>query len=73
MAPAQTGEWMSSGTPLKICGWGNTQVVGSNMPAELHCVTTQIVANSVCNGADSYGSGILPGMFCAGKIKFNFG
>merc|ERR1712130_762169 len=65
---SQTAEWMTPGTPARVCGWGNTVVIGSSMPSELHCVNTQIVASAVCNGSDSYGPGmILHGMFCAGE------
>ena len=62
---------MESGTPVRVCGWGNTVIVGSSMPAELHCVNTQIVSNSVANGSDSYGGGILHGMFTAGMPSSN--
>merc|ERR1711911_499461 len=42
--PAHTeGEWMSENDVIHVCGWGNTLVIGSNYPAELHCVDTLYV------------------------------
>jgi len=64
---AQSDEWMTPDTPARVCGWGNTSMVGTSMPSELHCVNTKIVSNAVCNSGDSYGGSILKGMFCAGE------
>ena len=33
---------MSADTPARVCGWGNTSMVGTSMPAELHCVNTKV-------------------------------
>ena len=66
--PAQTSEWMPEGAPMHVCGWGNTQIIGSNYPAQLHCVDTKYVPVAVCNAKDSYNGEILEGMFCAGEV-----
>ena len=65
---SQDGEWMNNGDLVRICGWGNTQMVGTIMPGELHCVNVAIVENDICNGSESYAGAILRGMFCAGNI-----
>ena len=60
--PAHTeGEWMSENDVIHVCGWGNTLVIGSNYPAELHCVDTLYVPVSKCNARTSYNGSILPG------------
>lgn len=66
--PAQSGEWMQENDPMRVCGWGNTLVIGSNYPAELHCVDTKYVPQSVCNARNHYNGAILAGMFCAGEV-----
>ena len=32
---------MTPDTPVRVCGWGNTLSIGTNMPDELHCVNTK--------------------------------
>ena len=63
----QTGEWMTNGTPARVCGWGNTEPIGQSMPALLHCVNTHIISKDLCNGVDSYQGEVLRGNFCAGE------
>ena len=60
---------MPDGAPMRVCGWGNTQVVGSNYPDQLHCVDTKYVPVAVCNERKHYNGAILPGMFCAGEVN----
>ena len=66
--PAQSAEWMVKDQTMRVCGWGNTQVIGSNYPAQLHCVNTKYVEQSVCNARNHYNGQILAGMFCAGEV-----
>ena len=65
--PAQSGEWMSEGAPIHVCGWGALQYLGLG-PEQLHCVDTKYVPFAKCSSNDSYGTSILPGMFCAGEF-----
>ena len=65
---AQSAEWMVEGWTMHVCGWGNTQVIGSNYPSELHCVDTKYVPVSVCNSRKHYNGAILKGMFWAGEV-----
>ena len=65
----QEGEWLVNDSEVRVCGWGNTQVIGSNYPAELNCVNTKIVEVAVCNEAKHYDGAILKGMFCAGEVN----
>merc|ERR1712202_51462 len=62
------GEWMKENDVIHVCGWGNTLVIGSNYPSELHCVDTKYVPVAKCNARTSYNGSILPGMFCAGEL-----
>merc|ERR1719354_11896 len=64
----KASEWMASGTEVRVCGWGNTSMIGTNMPDTLKCVEVPIVDNDTCNARQHYNGGILPGMFCAGLI-----
>ena len=34
LPPAQTDEWMLSGDPVRVCGWGNINWPGNTMPAQ---------------------------------------
>ena len=63
---AQEAEWMPEGATIHVCGWGNTQIIGRNYPAELHCVNTKYVPKEICNSRESYEGVVLDGMFCAG-------
>ena len=65
----KSDEWMSEGEPIHVCGWGNTQVVGENYPAKLHCVDTKYVKKSICNERRHYNGEIRKGMFCAGEVN----
>ena len=64
----QEGEWLEHDTPIRICGWGNTQMVGTVYPGPLNCANTHVVDHDTCNSSESYNGAILNGMFCAGKI-----
>ena len=61
LPPHTEGEWMSEDDVIHVCGWGNTLVIGSNYPAELHCVDTRYVPVAKCNARDAYNGEILPG------------
>ncbi|CAG5105850.1 Oidioi.mRNA.OKI2018_I69.chr1.g2510.t1.cds [Oikopleura dioica] len=63
---ARSSEWMTSGTSLRVCGWGNTSTTENVYPATLKCVEVPYVTNADCNAPESYDGGILSGMFCAG-------
>ena len=66
---AQYGEWIEPDTIVRICGWGNTSVIGSSYPAELHCVDTKIIDVATCNQRVHYNGAVLLGMFCAGELN----
>ena len=40
MPAARGDEWMSPGSKVRVCGWGNTSSIGSLYPSKLHCVDT---------------------------------
>merc|ERR1719223_1092958 len=54
----QASEWMASGTEVRVCGWGNTSMIGTNMPDTLKCVEVPIVGKDACQG-DSGGPVLL--------------
>ena len=40
MPEARGDEWMTPGSKVRVCGWGNTSSIGSLYPSKLHCVDT---------------------------------
>jgi len=60
----QANEWLPNGAEVRVCGWGNTSIIGDNFPAELHCVNTKIVSVDVCNERAHYNGAIL-------KVKYS--
>jgi trypsin len=65
----QADEWLPMGATVRVCGWGNTSVIGTNMPSKLMCVNTKIVDVATCNERAHYNGAILKGMFCAGELN----
>uniref|UniRef100_H2YS64 Peptidase S1 domain-containing protein n=1 Tax=Ciona savignyi TaxID=51511 RepID=H2YS64_CIOSA len=52
------------GSTCRICGWGNTQVVGNVYPDVLQCVDLPVVSSSACNDVTSYNGLITESMMC---------
>ena len=40
MPEARGDEWMTPGSKVRVCGWGNTSSIGTLYPSKLHCVDT---------------------------------
>ena len=47
MPEARGDEWMTPGSKVRVCGWGNTSPIGSLYPSKLHCVDTFVSINSL--------------------------
>ena len=45
MPEARGDEWMTPGSKVRVCGWGNTSPIGSLYPSKLHCVDTFVSMN----------------------------
>ena len=63
LPPPQTGEWMTSGEKIHICGWGDISHIGTNFATELHCTDTVYVSQSECNSKGHYNGQLLSGSF----------
>ena len=61
-------EWIPENSPVRVCGWGNTEPGGSNYPEELHCIDTKYISRESCNYNGFYNGEVLPGSFCAGEL-----
>lgn len=55
-------------TKMCVSGWGAT-LEGGPGAIDLLGAEVPIVSTAVCNERDSYDGGILPSMFCAGKME----
>lgn len=61
-------DWIPENSPVRVCGWGNTDAGGSSYPEELHCIDTKFISRESCNYNGFYNGEVMPGSICAGEL-----